>query len=53
VIRQPPLARAVIIQNVTKPKLALLHPKSPRNRPLAGRACEGGAILAELVSGWQ
>jgi hypothetical protein len=27
VIRQPPLASAVVIQNVTKPKLALLHPK--------------------------
>jgi hypothetical protein len=50
VVRQPPLSRAVIIQNVTKPKLALLHPKSPQD-PKAGEAVpKGAAMLSELVS---
>ena len=31
VVRHPPLARAVIIQNVTKPKLALLHQNLPKD----------------------
>jgi len=35
VIGQPPLARTVVIENVTKPKLALLHQKLPKG--LAGR----------------
>jgi hypothetical protein len=30
VVREPPLARTVIVQNVTKPKLALLHQKLPK-----------------------
>jgi hypothetical protein len=53
VIRQPTLARAVIIQNVTKPKLALLHPNSPRIR-WRGRLCrKADVILTEQVSWWQ
>jgi hypothetical protein len=36
VIRDTPLTRAVIIENVTKPKLALLHPSLPKE-PLAGK----------------
>ncbi len=30
VIRDPALARTIIVQNVTKPKLALLHQKLPK-----------------------
>ena len=30
VVGQPPLARTVVIQNVTKPKLALLHQELPK-----------------------
>ena len=52
VVGQPPLSRAVIVQNVTKPRLALLHPKSPRIRR-RGIARKADAILAELVSRWQ
>ena len=52
-VRQPPLARAVVVQNVTKPKLALFHPKSPRIRWRGKEARKARAILAELVSGWQ
>src|SRR5205823_10300950 len=53
VVRQPTLARAVIVQNVTKPKLALLHPNSPRIR-WRGRLCrKADVILTEQVSWWQ
>jgi hypothetical protein len=52
VVGNTSLARAVIVENVTKPKLALLHQLSRIN--VGGeRNCEGYAILAELVSGWQ
>jgi hypothetical protein len=34
VVGEAPFARAIIVQNVTKPKLALLHRELPRN--LAG-----------------
>jgi hypothetical protein len=30
-VRQPPLARTVVIQDVTKPNLALLHQEAPQN----------------------
>src|SRR5690349_10614726 len=54
VVRQPPLARTVIVQNVTKPKLALLHQLTPERILVAGKGiAKGEAILAELVSGWQ
>ena len=46
VVRHPPLARAVIVQNVTKPKLALLHPNSPKD-PMAGEEVpKGGRNLS-------
>jgi hypothetical protein len=41
VVRQPALARTVIVQNVTKPKLALLHQNTP-----AGTTTSDGATLA-------
>src|SRR5712692_1922042 len=54
VIGHAPLPRAVIIQNVTKPKLALLHPKSPEiSRRIRWRGKEvrkADRILAELVA---
>ena len=40
VVGQPPLARAVIVQNVTKPKLALLHQNLPRILAGGERDCE-------------
>src|SRR5205823_1982625 len=44
----------IIVQNVTKPKLALLHQKLPKGTSQAGkRFREGVRILAELVSAWQ
>jgi hypothetical protein len=36
VIRHPPLARTVVVQNVTKPKLALLHSKTPEGTSRGG-----------------
>ena len=49
----PSFAGTVIIQNVTKPKLALLHQTLPKI-PLAGNELrKAGVILAELVSGRQ
>jgi len=36
-IGEPPLARTVIIQNVTRPKLALLHQRTPDGSSLAGK----------------
>jgi hypothetical protein len=52
VIGQAPLSRTVIIQDVTKPKLALLHQELPNGTSLAGkRIAKGFAIVAELVSG--
>jgi hypothetical protein len=36
VIRDAALARAIVVQNVTEPKPALLHQKFPRNRVLSG-----------------
>src|SRR6185295_6401352 len=42
------LARTVIVQNVTKPKLALLHQRS-RNYRWQGMNCERWPILAELA----
>lgn len=49
VIRQATLTRTVVIQNVTKPRLALLHQECSR-RTLAGgeKVAKGEAILAEL-----
>jgi hypothetical protein len=52
VVRDTSLTRTVIVENVTKPKLALLHQLSRIN--VGGeRNCEGDVMLAELVSGWQ
>jgi hypothetical protein len=52
VVGDTSLTRTVVVKNVTKPKLALLHQLSRVN--VGGeRNCEGDAILAELVSGWQ
>jgi hypothetical protein len=36
VIRDAALARAIVVQNVTEPKPALLHQKFPRSRFLSG-----------------
>jgi hypothetical protein len=54
VIGEPPLSGTVIVEDVTKPKLALLHQKAPE-RDLTGgkRNREGAAILAELLSARQ
>jgi hypothetical protein len=50
VVGHSPLARAVIVQNVTKPELALLHPKSPVRIRWRGKELrKAEAILAELV----
>src|SRR5258707_537454 len=49
VIRHATLARTIVVQNVTKPKLALLHQRS-RKLPLAGNEMrKAGLILAELA----
>jgi hypothetical protein len=48
VVGHAPLARTIIVQNVTKPKLALLHQLS-RNEPLAGNEGERQLILTELA----
>jgi hypothetical protein len=51
VIREAPLARTVVIQGVTKPKLALLHQELPNGTSLAGKGiAKGTPILTELVS---
>ena len=53
VVADPPLARAVIVENVTKPKLALLHQVLPNNLLAGMEARKALQILAELVSAWQ
>jgi hypothetical protein len=40
VVRHPPFTRAVVIENVTKPKLALLHSISPEGADGGERAVE-------------
>ena len=52
VIGHAPLTRTIIVQNVTKPKLALLLHRLSRRGSWWGIA-KGGPILAELVSRWQ
>jgi hypothetical protein len=42
VVRQAPLARAVVIKDVTKPKLALLHQELPSGTSLAGKGIAKG-----------
>jgi hypothetical protein len=51
VVRETALPRTVVVQNVTKPKLALLlHQETPDGSSLAGKGiAKGDAILAELV----
>jgi hypothetical protein len=50
VVRQPALARTVIIQNVTKPKLALLHQLTPDGSSLAGNELrKGGCNLSRAA----
>jgi hypothetical protein len=52
VIRDPPFTRTVIIQDVTKPKLALLHQALPNGTSMAGKGiAKGAVILAELTLG--
>src|SRR5205085_821359 len=54
VVGESPLTRTIIVQNVTKPKLALLHQLTPERISRAGKGiAKGEAILAELVSEWQ
>jgi hypothetical protein len=54
VIREASLARTVVIEDVTKPKLALLHQELPNGTSLAGKGIAKGVfILAELLRGWQ
>jgi hypothetical protein len=54
VIRQPTLTWTVIIQNVTRPKLALLHQELPMDPRWRGKeSAKGAPILAELVFEWQ
>jgi hypothetical protein len=53
VVGDAALSWTVIVQNVTKPKLALLHQTLPKE-PLAGEELrKASVILAELVSEWQ
>src|SRR3954453_9441751 len=47
VVGHAPLARTIIVQNVTKPKLALLHQRSRRYR-WQGMNAKGPTILAEV-----
>src|SRR5947207_1353253 len=50
VIGEPALTRTVIVQNVTKPKLALLlHQKTPGGTSGGEKDCEGFVIVANLV----
>jgi hypothetical protein len=54
VIGETPLPGTVVVQNVTKPRLALLHQETPDGSSLAGKEiAKGGNILAELVFEWQ
>src|SRR5262249_53481938 len=54
VIRQATLAWTVIIQNGTRPKLALLHQELPMDPRWRGKeSAKGAPILAELVFEWQ
>jgi hypothetical protein len=54
VVGQPSLARTVVIQNVTRPKLALLHQELPMDPRSRGKEnAKGAPILAELVFEWQ
>jgi hypothetical protein len=53
-IGEATLARTVIVQNVTKPKLALLHQKLPTDPRWRGKGLrKAKTILAELVRRWQ
>jgi hypothetical protein len=47
VIGHTPFTRAIVVQDVTKPKLALLHQRSRRIR-WQGMSCERRSILTEL-----
>jgi hypothetical protein len=54
VIGETSFSRTVVVQNVTKPKLALLHQETPDGSSLAGKEiAKGEDILAELVFEWQ
>jgi hypothetical protein len=54
VIREASLAGTVVIEDVTKPKLALLHQELPNGTSLAGKGiAKGVLILAELLRDWQ
>src|SRR5258706_584359 len=54
VVGDTSLARTVIVQNVTKPRLALLHQKLPTDPRWQGKGLrKARLILAELLSGWQ
>ena len=46
VVRQPSLARTVVIENVTRPKLALLHQELPRILAGGEKKCERCANLS-------
>ncbi len=50
-IGQPPLARTVIVKNVTKPRLALLHLGSRRILAGGERNCEGEADISRACPG--
>ena len=48
VVGEPALARAIVVQNVTKPRLALLHQSSrtvPKRNPRKERKCEGETMV--------
>src|SRR6185436_5222625 len=54
VVRDPALAWTIIVQNVTKPKLALLHQKLPKEPRWRGKELrKARLILAELLYGRQ
>jgi hypothetical protein len=53
VIGEPPLARAVIVQDVTKPKLALLHQTGSRRILAGGENSERRSNLSRPVFPWQ
>jgi len=55
VIGEPPFAGTIIIQNVTEPRLALLHQQNSRRILFSGGedCAKGSEILAEPLFGWQ
>ena len=55
VIGQPPLARTVIVQNVTEPRLALLHLQNSRGSShwRGEGVAKGEEMLTERQLGWQ